>query len=494
MENCQFTSPIKKIIKDVRYYAPAKIIPGFFGFLAIIIYTRLLSPEEYGLYILAITTISIAASICFEWLNKSILRYFEEYKQAGQLTEFISTVVNSLMGITIAVLMLWYLGVNLLQNHLGPNLILLLNIGGLLILAEAGYTFILYIRQAAQESFKYATHSIINAVAKLVIAICFIYFFHIGPKGIIWGMIITAGGIFIWDILYLHRKWRLTLFYFSKGLLKKLFIYGFPLIGVSIASLVLVAVDRYMIGYFLAIDKVGIYSAGYALSNEIIQFPMVILLLAAYPIIMETFEKKGEKETSLLLSKLLSFCFIFLLPIVFGIAILSKNITSILLGSGFYESYLILPWIAIGVFCFGLTQYFYKPFELRKKTKDLFYLVVLAAISNIILNLFFIPKFGILGAAYSTLMSYVIYFFSTLILSRRIFLWSFPWKTIIKTFLSGMIMYLMLYLVMPFHSVNIGFLITDIFLGAICYFSILLLLKEKNIIRGFLYVLGNLKN
>lgn len=128
MENSISTSPIKKIIKDTRWYAPAKIIPGLFGFLAIIIYTRLLSPEEYGLYILAITTISIVTTICFKWLNKSILRYFEKYKQIGQITEFISAVVDSLMGIIIVVLIFWYFGINLLQNYLEPNLILLLNI------------------------------------------------------------------------------------------------------------------------------------------------------------------------------------------------------------------------------------------------------------------------------------------------------------------------------------------------------------------------------
>ena len=445
------TAPIKKIIKDIRWYAPAKIIPGLFGFLAIIIYTRLLSPKEYGLYILAITTISIVTAICFEWLNKSVLRYFEKHKQIGQMTEFISTVVDSLMGIIIVVLILWYLGVNSLQKYLEPNLVLLLNIGGLVIFTVAGYSFILYIRQAAQESFQYAIRSIIRAFVELTIAASFIYFFHMGPKGILWAMVITAGSILLWDIFSSRRIWQIKISYFSKKLFKNLLGYGFPLVGLSVASYILVAADRYMIKYFLTTDKVGIYSASYSLASEVIQFPMAILLLAAYPIIMATFEKDGEGATSLLLNKIISLYFIFLMPVIFGITVLSKNIANILLGESFRSGYTILPWISVGVFCFGLTQYFYKPFELKEKTKILSSLVFFAAILNIILNLFFIPKFGILGAAYATLISYLAYFFSSWLISRKIFLWSFPWQTIAKTILASVVMYLIIYFLSLIH-------------------------------------------
>ena len=488
MENDTSISPIKKIIKDIRYYAPAKIIPGFLGFFAIIIYTRLLSPEEYGLYILAITTISIVTAICFEWLNKSILRYFAEYKQSQHLPEFISTIVNFLVGIVIVVLILWYFGVNLLQGYLDSKLIFLLNIGSLVILTQAGYIFVLSLRQAAQESIRYTILSIINAVAKLVIAVCLLYFFHTGSQGILWGIVISAGSIFMWDIISLYHKWKIKISYFSNKLFKDFLAYGFPLIGLSVASLILVAADRYMIEYFLTTDKVGIYSAGYILASEAIQFPMAVLLLAAYPIIVETFARKGEKETSLLLNKILASYFIFLVPIVFGIAALSKNIINLLLGKGFQASYVILPWILAGFFCFGLTQYFYKPFELKKKTKTLSFLVVCAAFFNIILNLFFIPKFGILGAAYATFISYFVYLFSAWFISRKIFMWSLPWQTIAKTILASTGMYFVLYFVISIHPVNLSFLIIDILLGVICYFFILSFLREKFVSQGLKYV------
>ncbi len=166
-----------------------------------------------------------------------------------------------------------------------------------------------------------------------------------------------------------------------------------------------------MLKYFLNTDDVGIYSVSYNLASGAIQLPAAILLLATYPIIMETFTKNGEKETSLVLGKIFTLYFIFLTPAIFGIAALSKGIVNILLGNSFQAGYIVLPWVSAGIFCFGLTQYFYKPLELREKTKILSILVLLMAILNIILNLFFIPTFGILGAAVGTLCACFVEFF-----------------------------------------------------------------------------------
>jgi O-antigen/teichoic acid export membrane protein len=484
---------IKKIIKDIRWYTLAKIIPGFLGFLAIIVYTRFLSPEEYGLYILTITTISIVIAICFEWLNKSILRYFERYKQNGRLSEFISTVVDSLIGIIIVVLIFWYLGVSLLQNYIGSKLTLLMNIGGLVILVEAGYTFVLHIKQASQESFQYAIRSIINAIAKLIIAVYFIYFFHMKSEGILWAMIIVASSIFLWDIFSFYRIWQIKISYFSKKLFRNLLGYGLPLVGLSVASYILVAADRYMIKYLLNVNAVGVYSANYNLASGIIKFPMAILLLASYPIIMATFEKDGERATSLFLNKIISLYFVFLMPLIFGMVVLSKNIVNILLGRGFQLGYIIIPWISVGFFCFGLTQYFYKPFEFKEKTKILSFLVIFVSILNIILNFLFISKFGIIGAAYATLISYFVYFFSAWLISRKIFLWFFPWQTIIKTLLASIIMSLILYFIASSLPVSIIFLTIEILIGTVCYFIILWILKEKFTLKGFKYVLNYLK-
>jgi len=178
-----------------------------------------------------------------------------------------------------------------------------------MILTHGTYTFILSIKQASQKSHEYTTYSILNALIKLSIAILLISLLHFGPKGILLGMIISSGCLSIYGILTFYTKYKIKLSNFSKKLFKKFISYGFPLIGLSLASYVLSSVDRYMIKYFLDTNEVGIYSANYGLASGMIQPFLVILLLSAYPIIMETFENKGKVETSHLLNKVLIYIF-----------------------------------------------------------------------------------------------------------------------------------------------------------------------------------------
>ncbi|GAI06878.1 unnamed protein product, partial [marine sediment metagenome] len=82
---------IKEIGKDTLYYVPARIIPALVGFLGITIYTRLLNPYEYGLYVLVMTVVSTVYAFGFNWIGYVVWRYFEKYRNDNNLSGFLST-------------------------------------------------------------------------------------------------------------------------------------------------------------------------------------------------------------------------------------------------------------------------------------------------------------------------------------------------------------------------------------------------------------------
>jgi O-antigen/teichoic acid export membrane protein len=481
-------SPMREIAKDLGYYIPARVVPALTGIAAVVIYTRLLTPEQYGLYILAITTISITTSIAFEWLNRAIIRHFDEYRQRESLVEFYSTVVFSLIAISSLILFVWYVVISLLTSWLIPEFVILLKIGGLVLLTQAGCTIILALKRASRESSRYALYSILKALSKLGIAVAFLYFLHLGPRGILWGMVISASSIVLWELYRLYTKQLLHVSVCSTKLFKQLLSYGLPLTGVSMASLVLASADRYMIGYFLGAGDVGTYSASYNMANMSVQFIAGILMLAAYPIVIQDFEQRGEDSTKRLLTKTTAMYIISIMPIAFGITALSKAVGSMFLGEGFQDAHKVIPWVAWGAFCFGLTQYIYKPFELRKKTNILLYFVFFAATLNIALNLYFIPQFGILGAAYSTLISYVVYLLAAWMSSRRILIWSFPVKSFVKSLVASLGMYAGLFFIQVRHPTNLGFLAMEVLMGATIYAIIMFVLREEIVLQGLKYI------
>ena len=472
-------SPTRVFGKDALNYVPVQIIPAIVGFFAIAAYTRLLNPEQYGQYILTISTISIVSSAAFSWLNQSGLRYFEEYKTKGLFRQFTSTAFISLF-VSLAIILFIWSGVTIVINKIWhSDLIRLIQIGGVVLATQTIYLFILVLLRADRKSFKYSLYVVLNSLGTFLVAICLIKFANLGSEGILLAMIAFSGGISFFELIRFVRNNLIKISNYSINLLKRFALYGVPMIGVSMGALVVSVSDRYMIQYLMDTKAVGIYSASYSIAEKGMQGISGMLMLAALPVIFQTFAQKGEKETSILLGRLIGIYFIALVPVIFGVSILSKDIVGVVLGKSFVDSYIILPWIAGGIFCDGLALYYSVSFKLKEKTKFLFYIWALAAVVNIILNAFCIPKFGILGAAYATLIAYFVCLTMFLMFGVKLLPFVFQWQNLWKTVLAAFIMAITLKV--GFSSITIGIipLISKIVFGTLAYFILLWVLRER---------------
>ncbi|MFW6016695.1 MAG: oligosaccharide flippase family protein [bacterium] len=467
------------IIKDIVGYIPSKIVPALVGILTVSIYTRLLTPEDYGLYSLVTTTVSIITSIIFGWINNSGMRYYQMYKEEGNEESFLSTSFWAIILLFLIVLLVFFAFFSLFENEL----LSLLKIGIFIVLVQELYKFFIIIIRARRNSLKYSIYSSALSIFKLILATTVLYFTDMGVKGLLISIIISTT-VFVLLELYLYIKLSKIKFLISKEILNRVFKYGIPLIGVSVAGLILSVADRYMIQYYLGEKAVGIYSAGYRIAEIGIQNIFKILMLAAFPVIIKKYVKHGEKSAANMIKKFLDYYFLILIPAVFGIWALSKDIVNVLLGDQFAEAYTLLPWVAVGVFALGLTQYVNKPFELKERTKGLFFLLLFSCITNIVLNIYFIPCFGIIGAAYSTLVSYSSYLLISSIISSNFFSLKISFTTFFKSLLSSVIMFFLIRGLILFDlEYNIILIFIKVILGIIVYSISLIILREKNIIK-----------
>jgi O-antigen/teichoic acid export membrane protein len=476
-------SPLREIGRDIKWYIPAQVIPALAGFLGLAAYTRLLNPEQYGFYVLTIATVSLVTAAGFTWLNSASLRYFEEYRNKDKLSEFIATGVISLTIFFIAIAIIWYIATIILEQDLNSDFIYLLKIGILILGTQVGINFIVSVLRAGRQTRKYGIYASVNALGGLLLAISFLYFLHLGPAGILWGMIIVSGGIVSFEMIHFYKKRWINLSFFSLTLLRKLASYGVPLAGAAFGASVLSIADRFMIGFFIGSKEVGLYAAGYSIATKSVTLLYSILITATYPVIIQIFERKGKEKTRLLLERILSTYFIILMPAVLGIALLSEEIVKVFLGQPFQGASAFLPWVAGGLFCLGLTQLAIVPFSLVKKTLYLLYFVISACILNIALNLFLIPQFGGLGAAYATLLSYLAYLIITWAFSNKILPWIFPWHSFFKSIpaMVGMTITLLLSrLILP---INLWALIIKIFFGGGIYIILLALFREDTCVK-----------
>ena len=154
----------RELVKDSLYYLPARAVPSIAGFIAVAVYSRLLSPKDYGLYVLVMTTVAMVSLLAFAWLNHSILRYLAEYKDGASVDTFISTGAIILFSLLFLISAVWYLLAVVLMDRLSGDLIHLLKIGILVLWAQTGYSLILIILRADRQALRYSLLSSADAI------------------------------------------------------------------------------------------------------------------------------------------------------------------------------------------------------------------------------------------------------------------------------------------------------------------------------------------
>lgn len=229
-------------------------------------------------------------------------------------------------------------------------------------------------------------------------------------KGVIWLVIVFVLDS-VWQGIGLLKAYKnfglkISNWKFDKILAKNLLRNSWPLMLASAAGFITIKIDQVLIGQMLGNREVGIYAAAVKLV-EVWYFIPGIICTALFPAILNA-KKTSEESYKRRLKNF--YVLMFLIPVLMAIPItlLAKPIIQILFGSGYLESVIILRiyiWSSIGFFLgWAVIQYLMS----ENLIKTIFWLNLCAMIVNIVLNLIFIPIWGIAGSAYATLISYMI--------------------------------------------------------------------------------------
>ena len=84
------------IIKDLLNYLPSRglIILNFI--VLIPLFTQVLDKKQMSIYLIAIQILNLILTCSFDWISKSVLRFYEKYKIQDKLDEFLSSVFGCL--------------------------------------------------------------------------------------------------------------------------------------------------------------------------------------------------------------------------------------------------------------------------------------------------------------------------------------------------------------------------------------------------------------
>ncbi len=422
------------LIKHYITYLGARGIPGIINFLGLYTFTRLLSPGEYGNYILVVSSVGLFNALFLQWIRIGILRYYPAY--ISEKKPFLSTIVSMHAVIYAAAIAIGALLFFIYQDH---QLRVFFVIGAILLCWQSGFEAYLEIIRSDLNSGRYGLLASMRALIYLGSGALFIRLGG-GDKGLLLGLLL---GYFIPSFLGLFR---LAIGYryrdFNTEIFLKITKYGIPLSATFLLAFVIDSSDRLIIGWLIDSSAAGVYSAGYDLSSSTLVLLMSVVNLAAYPLAVRALEHEGPEESRRQVKANGTLLFATSIPAATMMIILAGNITYIALGPSFQKTgALLMPWIVTAALIMGIKAFHFDlSFQLGQKTVHQIYVALISAAVNLILNIWLINAYGVIGAAYSTLIAYLIGLFFSWLLGRSVFTIPVPWLELLKIICASAIM------------------------------------------------------
>ncbi len=390
----------KSIFKQTSIYGIGNTFRKLSGVIILPLIQIYTTEEEFGAYTL-LETIFIFTGVISGWGVKSGFdRWYNEMPSEGEKKSLFFTV--SLFNYIITILfaagvgvILYFFSVPLLTFDLTSKVIWLFTIGGILRLFQDLPFSLLRLMHKAKEQTKYVTF---NVFLTVLFTLYFMSVKKAGFEGIylglFWAHLITFFSLI--PIFYRHVK-----FSFKSVYLKEMIVYGLPLMISNILTVVLNFSDRHIINHFQSTAESGNFGLAFKVANLL---DMVFVASFITSFTYYYLQKMHDPESMNVFNRLQRYFIIIIAVAGFGIVLFAGEITWVVSsGDEYYqEGVKVIPFIILGLIFSGLRRLFTLPLNKHKKTIAISKILIIAGIINFGLNIWWVPKYGMQGAAWST--------------------------------------------------------------------------------------------
>ena len=381
-----------------------------FGFGTTVILLRDLSKSEFGLWVLFLATSSFIEVGLIGLVQNGLVRYLSTAKDKKEYSIILtsSLALNISLSILSAILLLVLSGTlsNLLKT---PELELMLQIyAGVILLLVPFYHS--NFTQQANLSFSGIFWS--NVTRKGLFFIIVFIFWLFGWQQNVFNLLyiqLAAAACGSIMALWMGRSFLALSKDFSLKWIKKLFHYGRFVFGTNLSTMLYKTIDRFMLGVLLSTAAVAAYDLAIRITN-LMEVPAFSVAAVVFPQGARQSKEGGSSALKLLYEKAVGAILAIILPFIVLILLFPKWIVLIIAGEQYLDSIPLLRLtILYGLFLPYAIQ-FGTVLDSMGKPKINFYLTLGGTILNILFNYIFILQFGVAGAAYGTLCTYVITF------------------------------------------------------------------------------------
>jgi O-antigen/teichoic acid export membrane protein len=384
-------------------------VPAFIGFIALVVYTHIVSPGDYGIYVVCQSVAAVVSMAFFGWIRLSVSRYQAEDQNAD-----LRAVVLVVYGVSLLLLVA---GCGLLLLAAGPRDDRLI-LGMILVMAVclSAYEINQDLRRATFKPIVFTAVAVTRSLLGLLAGIVAV------KAG--WGGLGLVGAValsfFVANALFSWPTWGRRLQFNELHVARRFVRYGLPLAASGLVFAVYAAIDRLAVAFLLGQDAAGRYGVASDLARQAIGVIAASVGAAVSPIAFRTMTS-GSDETSDHLSKSIELLLALVAPVAIWLTTCADVLAGAMLGNAYVSTVtLLLPMLALARLFGAITNYYvHISYQLAERpflqlTNDALILLVYVALM--------VPmtlQFGLPGAAAAALGSELLGFVFGLVLARQ---------------------------------------------------------------------------
>ena len=423
---------IRKFFRDSAIYVIPLIVSRGISFFIVPIYTRILSPGDYGvLDMLLVFGSFVNLSVALE-ISQGVARFYPGEKNLTTKKLYWSTAFWFSLGA--------YLFFGILFQVFSKSIsFMLLGKAGLETSFRISTVFICVngMFYLIQNQFRwdlrskfFAFTSVLCAVVTVLASVVMAYFLQWGIDGILYGMLMGSLVASVFGLYHLRDSLQ---FRFHIGQLREMLKFSIPLVPSSIAVFISISVDRLMINHYMSLSDVGLYGMGYRVSS-IVGLVMAGFQGALTPLIYTYYE---DPDTPRQLSIIFRVFIAASLISILGLTIFAADILFIIATPAYYPAAnvvgLLVPAMLLS------SMYIFAPGVGIAKTTHMILLINIGgAIFHTFFNWLFVPRFGIMGAALSMFVTNAGIFSAYMVCSQRLYYVPHQWSKIYQAIAGTM--------------------------------------------------------
>jgi len=414
------------------------------SFIAILYYSKMLLPIDYGRYSLVISVAGVLNIIFCEWFRYGLIRFYPEAVATGEQEGylfFVKQVVKYFTITIVAITLLSFLLSELFfQTFIDKWLILII---GVMLFLNFTFNLFTQIFIAELRPYIFSNANLIKAVVGVGLSVLMIYLGYT-YIGLFIGVILG----FAFAVMYAYFNIKFTApppnYTFNRQLLKDMIFYSLPISASAGLSFLVSYSSRFMIGYFKGVAETGLFTLGYDFTQQTIGVFIGIAATSSLPIAMKLYTENGENSAFRAhMKQSVQMLFLIALPMVMVFWGNCREIISLLLGENFKQiDPMLIPVSALAAFILGIKGFYLDTiFYLKKETRFQTLILFIVVVVDTVLNIIFVPRFGYMASAYANLIVSVIAITSTYIVVNKLIKTPVPLLDLLKIIICVIVMF-----------------------------------------------------